>query len=218
MAVLIGSDFDDVLQGRNGVDVNLDGGAGNDFIDGLNGNNVLVGGAGDDSIYGRAGTDTLDGGTGNDTLSGGADADTFVFADGYGADTILDFEDGTDTIDLTGVSGVSSAVDVFNRASLNGADTVIDLGGGDTLTIAGWNYQTEMDGSEFLFAAPAAAALKLSGGSASGGSAPGGPAMVFDLKSGIGEGFIEFDQQNQSFDSVGDMISSDYDGPDYYTF
>ncbi|WP_417495344.1 hypothetical protein [Maricaulis sp.] len=215
---VIGSDFDDVLQGRNGVDVNLDGGAGNDFIDGLNGNNVLVGGAGDDSIYGRAGTDTLDGGTGTDTLSGGADADTFVFADGYGADTILDFEDGTDTIDLTGVSGVSSAVDVFNRASLNGADTVIDLGGGDTLTIAGWNYQTEMDGSEFLFAAPAAAALKLSGGSASGGSAPGGPAMVFDLKSGIGEGFIEFDQQNQSFDSVGDMISSDYDGPDYYTF
>ncbi|SDL66874.1 hypothetical protein [Maricaulis salignorans] len=209
---VIGSDFDDVLQGRNGVDVNLDGGAGNDFIDGLSGNNVLVGGAGDDSIYGRAGTDTLDGGTGNDTLSGGADADTFVFADGYGADTILDFEDGTDTIDLTGVAGVSSAVDVFNSASLNGADTVIDLGGGDTLTIAGWNYQTEMDGSEFLFAAPAAAELKLSGGAA------GSPAMIFDLKSGIGEGFIEFEQLNQTLGSVGDMISSDYDGPDYYTF
>ncbi|WP_417493219.1 hypothetical protein [Maricaulis sp.] len=207
--IVVGSDHDDFLQGKNGVDVTLNGGDGNDFIDGLSGNNTLIGGAGDDAIYGRAGTDRIDGGAGTDTLSGGTDADTFIFSDGYGADTILDFEDGTDTIDLSGVSGMTNAAAVFNAASYDGANTVIDLGGGDTLTINGWNYAAEMDGSEFIFA-PAASDLKL--------ATIVSPELTFDVTSGIGTGFV-LDLHNAPSEQTGwDAGLFDFDRIDYDAF
>ncbi|WP_425101063.1 Hint domain-containing protein [Tropicibacter sp. S64] len=55
---------------------------------------------------GKAGDDTLRGGTGNDSLLGGADADTFIVTTGFGADTIVGGEDGTDRdrIDFSGLS------------------------------------------------------------------------------------------------------------------
>ncbi|MBV7397471.1 calcium-binding protein, partial [Mameliella sediminis] len=80
---LTGSDFDDVLSGNGG-------------------RNVLVGGAGDDGLYGGGAADTLDGGEGNDTLVGGSGPDQFVFGASSGQDTVLDFDDGTDLIQLTG--------------------------------------------------------------------------------------------------------------------
>lgn len=57
-------------------------------------------------LQGNGGTDTLDGGGGKDELHGGADADIFVFDDrdtgktNARADTIVDFIQGADTIDL----------------------------------------------------------------------------------------------------------------------
>jgi len=57
-------------------------------------------------LEGNGGDDTLDGGGGKDELRGGADSDTFVFDNGdtgktnAKADTIVDFLQGTDTIDL----------------------------------------------------------------------------------------------------------------------
>ena len=52
---------------------------------------------------GGPGSDKLTGGTGDDTLTGGTGDDTFVFSplDGFGIDTITDFETGTDKIDLS---------------------------------------------------------------------------------------------------------------------
>ena len=73
----------------------------------LNGNaaaNTLTGLGGDDNLQGNGGADVIIGGTGTDQLRGGTEADTFVFdtGDGQGVgDTIIDFEVGVDTIDLS---------------------------------------------------------------------------------------------------------------------
>ena len=68
------------------------------------------------------------GGLGADSLMGGAGADTFVFAPGYGTDTVNDFSpEEEDLIDLTAFAGLSG----FAALSLtaDGTDTVLDLSG-----------------------------------------------------------------------------------------
>jgi Ca2+-binding RTX toxin-like protein len=65
---LIGTSFDDGLNGDNGVNV-IEGGAGNDGIKGYGGNDRLIGGDGNDTLIGGVGADTLDGGAGSDTAS-----------------------------------------------------------------------------------------------------------------------------------------------------
>lgn len=85
-----GGDGDDTIFGEDDDDI-LNGGEGNDLISG---------GDGKDTINGGAGEDHIDGGQGNDSLTGGAKADTFWFdhLNGWGKDTITDFEDGLDVI------------------------------------------------------------------------------------------------------------------------
>lgn len=64
---------------------------------------TLTGTRGDDVLTGGAGDDILAGGQGSDQMRGGAGEDVFVFdfADGK-TDKILDFEAGTDMLDLSG--------------------------------------------------------------------------------------------------------------------
>ncbi|QWG18005.1 FecR domain-containing protein [Bradyrhizobium sediminis] len=90
-----------------------------------------------EQFNGLGGNDTLDGRGGTDRLIGGGGADTFVYAAGYGADTIADFHhsDG-DRIDLTGVPGIHSLADVLAHATPSGVDTFIDFGGGNSLTLS----------------------------------------------------------------------------------
>ena len=71
-----------------------------DLIGGLNAD-TLDGGGGDDSLFGGAGDDVLIDGAGKDFYVGGAGADTFVLGADNRADSILDFEDGTDLIDVS---------------------------------------------------------------------------------------------------------------------
>ena len=101
-------------------DDTIDGLGGDDTISGLGGNDTLEGGAGDDTLDGGAGDDVLSGGAGDDTLTGGTGADTFVYGSARGDDTIADFEDGVDLIDIRG-AGVR-----FN-------DLVVKADGSDTL-------------------------------------------------------------------------------------
>ncbi len=77
--------------------------AGDDTLSGGLGDDVIDGGAGDDSLLGGAGDDTLHGGSGSDWMHGGDGNDTFVIRDGFGSDTIVGGEGGTnrDTIDLS---------------------------------------------------------------------------------------------------------------------
>ncbi len=129
-----GATWDLALLGGDGADV-LTGGAGNDAVYGGNGADVLRGGAGDDALIGGAGDDRLEGGAGNDFLLGGAGADVFVFAAGWGADAVRDWQDGQDRIDFAGHAGVTGLGDLL--VVQDGAHTVISLaaGGPDSITL-----------------------------------------------------------------------------------
>jgi Ca2+-binding RTX toxin-like protein len=88
--------------------VSVDGSAVHD------GNLRIFGGAGNDTLIGGDGADTLIGGALLDTLTGGAGADSFRYdatseSVGATADLILDFQTGTDKIDLTRIDARTTA-------------------------------------------------------------------------------------------------------------
>lgn len=104
--VLTGNSAANVLTGGGGGD-SLSGGAGNDTLSGGSGKDMLSGGDGNDTLKGAGDSDMLTGGNGVDRLSGGLGSDVFDFnsvteAAGTG-DVIVDFEDGADVIDLSGI-------------------------------------------------------------------------------------------------------------------
>lgn len=131
--------------------------------------NTLTGNNGANLLSGGSGADTLDGRGGADTLSGGSGADSFVFSTApaaAGADSIVDFEAGTDRIVLSatafeglapgqldaGVFAFGSAADandriIYNRVSgalvhdangsgVGGAVLIATLDGAPTLSAA----------------------------------------------------------------------------------
>lgn len=121
-------DFTSAFGDITGTDDTLKGSKGDDTLSGLGGS---------DTIKGEQGNDTLRGGKGDDVLTGGAGIDTFVFADGDGADRILDYNAGEDIVDLTGVAGVHAFGDLFLQ-QINSNTVLIDfdgVAGGDTLTL-----------------------------------------------------------------------------------
>ena len=94
---------------------------------------IVRGGDGNDSIDGGCGNDTLVGGRGDDILTGGGDADVFVFEDDRTrADTITNFEDGLDIIQI-GFYGFTGVGDL--SLSQIGDDAVITLSDRDSITI-----------------------------------------------------------------------------------
>ncbi len=105
---LLGGEGDDTLEGKKGEDVlrggngedTLKGGNNADTLFGGNGADTLEGGNAADTLKGESGADTLDGGNGADILTGGNGADTFVIKADGDTDTITDFADGTDLIDI----------------------------------------------------------------------------------------------------------------------
>ena len=105
----------DLLETINGLD-------GNDILNGMGGADVLNGGLGADKLNGGDGDDVLVGGAGQDTLTGGAGADRFVFGPGDGANTIADFQDGIDHIDVTAYGGYMSIAQLAAGAKVVFAD------------------------------------------------------------------------------------------------
>ncbi|MGE4148405.1 MAG: hypothetical protein AB7E70_10515 [Hyphomicrobiaceae bacterium] len=168
-----GNDSDTLLAGDAGNDT-IFGGAGDDIIDGGGDNDVLYGEAGNDTISGGAGSDQIysggdndtidgggdadyilaglgndiiDGGTGNDTIFGEGGTDTFKFSDGWGHDTIRDWLNGTEQLDVSAVTGL----DNFGQLTIyNIAGGVQVYFGGNTITLSGWNT-THIDASDFIF-------------------------------------------------------------------
>lgn len=96
---VIGGEDNDTLRGGNGNDT-IEAGKGDDLMRGEVGNDDLAGGRGNDTLLGDDGADTLNGGDDEDQMTGGTGADVFVMANDGALDSILDFEDGVDLIDL----------------------------------------------------------------------------------------------------------------------
>jgi len=141
---LTGSAYGDLLMGDGGANTILGGG----------GNDQLNGQAGDDVLNGGAGIDVITGGAGDDLLAGGAGTDLFVFRPGDGADRIADFAAGAGSEDKifidNGAARPDSFADILAAASQVGADTVIDLGGGDQITLLGVDVGA-LAADDFLF-------------------------------------------------------------------
>ena len=126
---VVGGQGNDLLFGDTGRDI-VYGNLGNDTCDGGADADIVRGGQGDDSLTGGAGDDWIAGDRGSDTISGGGGADTYHTVTGAGVDAVLDFNyaQGDRVQLMLGATYTGSQV---------GADTVVDLGGGDRLILAG---------------------------------------------------------------------------------
>ena len=142
-----GTTIADVVYGNGGND-RINGGDGNDLLFGGDGNDAIYGGKGNDTIYGDDGDDLLDGGVGDDILKGGSGNDTYVFAKGYGSDTIID-ADGLNTLRFKGLN----PTDILVNGTGDSDVTITIKVTNDTLVIKDFrkgeeyaNYDLEFDG------------------------------------------------------------------------
>jgi Ca2+-binding RTX toxin-like protein len=133
--LVFGDEGDDAINGNVGADT-VDGGAGNDIVRGGQGDDLLTGGA--------TGADWLSGDLGNDTMSGGMGADVFHASAQGGVDRVLDFN-------FAEGDRVQLDAGMHYSAHQDGADTVVDLGGGNELLLA--NVQMSSLGSGWIFGA-----------------------------------------------------------------
>lgn len=153
-SIVGGIQFDDI-NGNTGRDT-IQGREGDDWVVGGQGGDLLYGDAGRDQVYGNMGADTGYGGEGNDTLRGGQDndvlfgedGDDFISGDrgsdnlvgGNGADTFNTFAGaGADYVrDFSATEGDRVRVEGASYTlSQSGADTVVNLGGGDMVILVG---------------------------------------------------------------------------------
>ncbi|MDP5136285.1 hypothetical protein ORJ04_10020 [Rheinheimera baltica] len=169
--VIIDSDDNNQLFGEDGNDTItgtglLDGGAGDDVLEGK-GADILRGGDGNDTLTAHSdssiqNSNILQGGKGNDTMYGGFGDDTYVFNLGDGADVIIERRQGeaysnVDASNDTLQFGEGIAADdlMFVRS---GSDLLIrHSNGSDSVTVQNWfagsahyklNLLTFADGSE----------------------------------------------------------------------
>ena len=129
--LFIGSDSE---HGITRFSLTLDNGS--NVIEGGKTNDILTGTAGDDTIYGYGHRDTLHGeggddrlhdGRGRDEMWGGSGADVFVFTKDRSLDKIMDYELGTDLIDLSDYPLLYHISDLVITPTADGA--IIDVNG-----------------------------------------------------------------------------------------
>ena len=94
-------------------------------------------------VNGGAGNDFVSGDRGNDTITGGAGADNFHGSQDAGIDKVLDFSAAEgDRVELDpGTTYTMSQV---------GADTVLDMGGGNQMILVGVSMSSLTPSSIFL--------------------------------------------------------------------
>ena len=112
-----------------------------------------IGNAQPNQLIASAWGNTLVAGTAHDVMTGGAGADTFVIKGGIGAvdDTVANLG-STDHISIS--NSYADFATAKSHMSQVGADTVLDMGGGQTLTLRGVALASVTAG-EFTFASPA---------------------------------------------------------------
>jgi Ca2+-binding RTX toxin-like protein len=140
--VFNGTPGNDNLAGTSGNDI-INGSEGDDVLTGLRASDLLIGGDGNDILYGGKGSDTLNGGLSNDNLVGGAGNDVFVLGAGLGVDTISDFGNGQDTIQL--INGLT-----FGQLSISSGTngTLIRLAGSGEVLASLTGVEPNFIGSE----------------------------------------------------------------------
>lgn len=126
------------LSGRKGNDL-LKGKGGNDAIFGGDGNDTVKGGNGYDTLKGDAGRDKIYAGKGLDKLWGGKGKDKFVFAKKENKNTIMDFADKRDKIDLKAFKfkSKSQALSKFSELGNDHNDKLIFAHKGTTIIVKG---------------------------------------------------------------------------------
>ncbi len=139
---VVGGKDQDALFGDAGNDI-VWGNLGNDTCDGGDGNDQVRGGQGDDSVSGGAGNDYVSGDRGNDTISGGAGADLFHGSQDAGIDRVIDFH-------VSEGDRVMLDPGTTYTVSQQGADTVIDMGGGNQMILVGVQMSTLPNGWIFF--------------------------------------------------------------------
>ena len=125
----------------------------------------MLGGAGNDTLFntgsatavsliGGAGNDTLTGGLGNDyfygDLGGGnLGADVFVVTLGAQTDTVLDFANGADRLNIHN-TGFTTFAQVQAAASFDGVSTTINFGAGNKMVL--YNFALgNLDATDIIF-------------------------------------------------------------------
>lgn len=151
--ILRGGGGDDSIIGGGGAD-NIRGNGGADLIMAGGGADTVRAGAGNDTIYGGGGADRLEGGGGDDvitgrggddTLLGNGGADIFQFSASDRNDTILDFRQGQDQIEI--LSGARSFAGL--TIEQDGANVLIGFGNGQVSVIT--DNVGAFDENDFIF-------------------------------------------------------------------
>ncbi|MEP2529985.1 M10 family metallopeptidase C-terminal domain-containing protein [Shimia sp.] len=153
---VFGGNGNDTINGGAGADV-FYGEAGNDVLFGSNGFDRLLGGTNADRLYGGNGNDTLTGGLGQDQMTGGTGLDHFVFASGFGYDTIFGFEaaDG-ENINLAGVAAITDFTDLIMHHLENADGTARIVAGANSILLDGVDFADvgvglDYSGHDFIF-------------------------------------------------------------------
>ena len=110
---------------------------------------ILGGTLYDDVLVGNHEPNQLYGYSGNDTLEGGGGVDRFVFDWFNGDDTILDFTDNVDLIDLS-IFGLTGFDDLTLTSNSNGVTIDMTTSGGGTILLEDFDI-ANLDASDFLF-------------------------------------------------------------------
>ncbi|UVC10272.1 hypothetical protein IHQ71_06620 [Rhizobium sp. TH2] len=143
---------------NSGVKVNLATGKGGGAAAGhvyVNIENVTGSGF-NDQIIGNGFANRLDGYVGNDVLRGGGGKDVFIFVDSWGKDTITDFHDKQDKIELDfNVNGVdiNDFSDLGGLIKQKGGDVIIDFTSiypGDMLILKNMDV-SDLSAADFIF-------------------------------------------------------------------
>jgi Ca2+-binding RTX toxin-like protein len=173
--VIAGGGGDDLLSGNAGAD-SLDGGAGVDVLQGHDGNDILRdadgaslldGGAGADDMRSDGPASFVAGGTGEDRIAVAGAASVIAHNRGDGRDT-LDLDAQQVTLSL---GGGTAYQDLALRK--DGNNLVLELGGGDALTLEGW-YDASQTQPNALTLQMIAQAIE--------GFEPGGPDPLLDQR------------------------------------
>jgi Ca2+-binding RTX toxin-like protein len=106
----------------------------------------------DNRIIGNGGDNILTGGGGNDTLTGGGGNDVFAFHNRAYQDTVTDFTNGHDKLNITGYDAIFDFDDIKAHMTQVGDAVMITFSGvsGDHVVLQHVNI-SQIDSSDFVF-------------------------------------------------------------------